>query len=681
MTQSAPPEVLQKILGAARSRQFDQAALIAAAVLGDHPDDTRLAALAGAVEMQRGQFVRAAQLLAPAQIAHPGDVTIRANLAEARYHSGDPAGALALCDDHAIADDASGRLLRLGAYFAQETEDYNRAVTLYRQIVSARPDDWSSWNNLGNALGSLGDFDGAIAALSKAASIRPTDPAIGINLANTHAARGDHDTAIAQLAQLAEANANDVDALLALFVIYTRQGREDDAYAMMAEAARRAPGTAQIRLDYAQEAAKHQDYAVAEREYEAALTLDPALGPAFVGLASLYERMNREAALDPLLERVRSAGGDPSALAYVEALVHKRGGDFDAAFAALEQSGGVVVPGRMFHLRGVMLDRLQRHDEAFAAFDAMNLYWQEDPTQPRVRAAMYRAAVAHDCALLDSGWASGWTPPPPPDCWPTPVFLVGFPRSGTTLLDTMLMREPRAIVLEEEPFITDLEMRVGGIAALPALDQQALSQGRDYYFERVGTQANPCPTSFVVDKHPLHLNKVAVIRRFFPGAKFILALRHPMDVVLSCYLTNFRINNAMANFLDLGDAAALYGLTFTHWQKACGVFDLPVKTVVYERLVEDTTRELRPLFDWLSLDWPGDELDHREAARARGVVHTASYAQVTEPIYQRARGRWHRYRRHLDPVVATLRPWVETFGYSLDDGRIPPWPDDADGAA
>lgn len=106
------------------------------------------------------------------------------------------------------------------------------------------------------------------------------------------------------------------------------------------------------------------------------------------------------------------------------------------------------------------------------------------------------------------------------------------------------------------------------------------------------------------------------------------------------------------------------------------MFQLPVKTVVYERLVQDTPRELRPLFEWLGLDWPGDDLDHRTAARARGVVHTASYAQVTEPIYARAMGRWHNYVDHLAPVLERLRPWVEKFGYSLEDGRIPAWPVD-----
>ena len=282
--------------------------------------------------------------------------------------------------------------------------------------------------------------------------------------------------------------------------------------------------------------------------------------------------------------------------------------------------------------------------------------------------------MARDTALIEPEWIAGWSPPPAADGRAAPIFLVGFPRSGTTLLDTMLMREPRALVLEEEPILAKLEIQLGGIEALPSLSQQQLQDGRDFYFSEVAALGELRPDTIVVDKHPLHLNKVAVIQRFFPDARYIVALRHPCDVVLSCFLTNFSVNDAMANFLDLDDAADLYDLTFAHWAKASQAFGVPATTVVYERLIADTDRELRPLFDWLQLDWPGDDHDHRAAARARGVVYTASYAQVTEPIYQRAAGRWLRYVEQLGPVLERLRPWAERFGYSLDDARIPPWP-------
>ena len=661
-------------MAAARARQLDEAALLAARAFTDHPADTRLAALAGTIEFQRGQHQVAADYLTVARRGHPGDVTICGNLAESLYHLGRADDAAALCDDTVIAADPSLRIIRLGAFFAQEAQDFERAAQLYRQVVGALKDDWSSWNNLGNALSALGQSEEAIAALQTAAKLDPLSGPIQINLANALFAAGRFDEAEALLKSLVESDPQDAAPLLSLFAAYRNAGREAEAYAAIAQAAGRAPANADVRSDHGQEAARRHDYAIAETEFEAALAINPQLGPSYVGLGSLYERMNREDEVEPLLARAQTNGTDPQSAAYIEALIHKRSEDFEAAFDALERSGDVVVAGRKLHLRGVMLDRLKRHDEAFESFLAMNAHWQEDPTQPTERAALYRQGVASDTALVQPDWLASWTPPPPPDRWPTPTFIVGFPRSGTTLLDTLLMREPRAMVLEEEPFLAELEHRVGGIAAFPGLDAKALSEGRDFYFGRVAELGEVTSDTFLIDKHPLHLNKVAVCQRFFPDAKFILALRHPCDVVFSCFLTNFQINNAMSNFLDLDDAADLYDLSFSHWENALRVFAPQVSTVVYERLVEDTTRELRPLFDWLKLDWLGDELDHRDAARARGVVYTASYAQVTEPIYKRAAGRWRHYAAQLEPVYDRLRPWVDKFGYSLDDGRIPDWP-------
>ena len=169
----------------------------------------------------------------------------------------------------------------------------------------------------------------------------------------------------------------------------------------------------------------------------------------------------------------------------------------------------------------------------------------------------------------------------------------------------------------------------------------------------------------LIDKSPLFLTKAVLIQRLFPNARFILALRHPCDVLLSCFMSNFRLNNAMSNFLRLEDAAEFYDLTFQHWERARALFPLNVHTIVYERLVEDVEAEVRPLFDFLGLDWRDEALDHRATAKARGLITTASYSQVVEPIYKRAAGRWEGYRHHLEPILPVLRPWVEKFGYSL----------------
>jgi hypothetical protein len=181
----------------------------------------------------------------------------------------------------------------------------------------------------------------------------------------------------------------------------------------------------------------------------------------------------------------------------------------------------------------------------------------------------------------------------------------------------MLMTDPTTVVLEEQPFIVEIEQELGGLAGMAQADAAVLAAARARYFERVAAHTRLTPGMVIVDKQPLHTNQAAAIHRLFPEARFVLAMRHPCDVLLSCFLTNFRTNNAMSSFLDLRDAASLYDLTFSHWEETLALFDLPVRTVVYERLVEDTARELRPLFDWLGLAWPEEGLDHREAARAR----------------------------------------------------------------
>ncbi|MCJ2177234.1 tetratricopeptide repeat-containing sulfotransferase family protein [Novosphingobium album (ex Hu et al. 2023)] len=663
---------IQQIAGLARSGRLDEAAVMAASAFAVHGNDPVLGALAGAVESHRRRFDRAVPYLEVAHRHRPQDLTVRTNLAEALFHTGRAADALALCDDAAAAAEPNLRLASLGAHLAQEAGEFERAARLYRMVLARFPDDWALWNNLGNALSCLGQHGEAAEALERALKLAPDAAPIRVNLGNAllEAERFEEGEKILQAA--ADADHGDVEPVLALATFYRRAGAEDRSYEMLAEAVRRAPGDAGVLSDYGQEASKRNEYDIAEPAFEAALAIEPALWPSLVGLAALYERTNREAELDPLRERAEAAGGDPETLSFIDALRLKRSGQIEEAFAALEASGDVVVANRKHQLRGILLDRLGRHDEAFAEFTEMNQRHLEEPSDPRVRATAYRDMVDDGIRTLTPEWVSGWSASPPQER-PAPVILLGFPRSGTTLLDTMLMAAPGTLVMEEEPFIADIERELGGIEALSGLTPDVIADARAQYFGKVATLGELEPDTLVLDKHPLHLNKVPVIRRLFPDAKFILALRHPCDVLLSCYITNFRTNHAMSNFLELETAARLYDRSFAYWTQAREVFGLDVRTVVYERLVADQSRELAPLFDWLGLPWQGEDFDHREAARARGVVRTASYSQVTEPIYTRAAGRWHRYEKHLEPVFDILRPWVERFGYSLEDDRVPQW--------
>jgi hypothetical protein len=273
--------------------------------------------------------------------------------------------------------------------------------------------------------------------------------------------------------------------------------------------------------------------------------------------------------------------------------------------------------------------------------------------------------------MLTPAYAAGWSDAASGDSPPSaagrraPVFLVGFPRSGTTLLDTLLMGHSGVHVLEEEPILQRVGEALGDFERLPALEQEEIERLRALYFAELDAFDPDANGKTVIDKLPLNILGAPLIHRLFPEAKLILALRHPCDVVLSCFMQNFDLNDAMANFLDIGDAARLYDLVMTFWTRARALLPLDVHEVRYEALVEDKEREMRALVDFLGLPWEERLLDHEGTALRRGPIVTPSYAQVVQPIYRRAAGRWERYRDQLAPVLPLLAPWAEKMGYRL----------------
>jgi hypothetical protein len=227
------------------------------------------------------------------------------------------------------------------------------------------------------------------------------------------------------------------------------------------------------------------------------------------------------------------------------------------------------------------------------------------------------------------------------------------------------MSHPQVEVLEEEPTVKHATDALGGFERLASASPEMLKRGRDTYFETARTRTPLVPGNLLIDKNPLGMNSLPAIYRLFPQARIILALRHPCDVVLSCFVTNFKLNDGMANFLRLDTAAELYDLSFRYFERAREVLDARVHTIFYEKIVEDRQGELRPLFEFLGLDWHDSVLDHQSTALDRGHIKTASYAQVVEPIYKRSAGRWQNYRKHLEPVIPVLQPWIEKFGYEV----------------
>jgi tetratricopeptide (TPR) repeat protein len=665
---SLDPDTLAAVQGAlAQARRGDLvgARTTAETALALGKDKPVIQSLLGMFCAQAGDFTTAIQYLRAAWTANPSDVGVASNLAKVLMDSGAPYEALDVCSEPAASADPSLRLWRLRAYLLQQLEDYGAAATAYERVVAGAPDDFEAWNNLGNSRTAHGDPAGSVAALEKATALRPDVAPVRMNLAAALGDAGRTDDALAALAACARDFPYDSKPWAEQYAILKELGRADEALEALEKAVAIEPNDVDLLIKLGAERSLAWNMSGAEEGFRRAIKLDLANAEAFVALANLLEHTNQTDAFAPLIAQAEEAGLEDGSLNFIRALSLRRDKKFEEGLAALALVPDDVEPARQSQLLGQFNDRLGRADIAFPAFARMNELQKPDPSDPVSRAEEYRAQLTRHRSIVNQDWYCGWTPPAPSPSRPTPAFLVGFPRSGTTLLDTMLMGHSRVAVLEERPPLSRVEQEIGEFERMASLSAPDIEDLRTLYFSEAAKYADLKPDTLLIDKFPLHLNKVPIIHRLFPDAQFILALRHPCDVLLSCFMSNFRLNNAMANFLNLETAAWVYDQTFSYWHQCNEIMPIKTHTVMYERMIADSEAELRPLFDALGLDWRADVLDHRKTAAGRGVISTASYSQVHEPLYDRANGRWTRYREHLAPILPVLKPWVERFGYSL----------------
>lgn len=595
----------------------------------------------------------------------PDNAQVRANLVTALIQNGQSADALALCDVDAAQRDSTYRLWRLRAYLLQLDENFEGAVAAYSRVVAAVPDDFESWNNLGNAHAATGDAEGSVSALRRASTLRPDIAPIRLNLATTLIELERLEEALVVLEACTRDFPRDPKPFVERAALLKKMHRDAEGIVALEAAAALDPRNADLQANLGTELVLAWRMTEAEDAYRNAIAIRPDHARSYVHLAILLDHMNRTEEFAGLIASAERAGIAKGSVQLMRALAFRRQRRFEEGLAALADVPEDVEPVRRAQLAGQFHDGLGNAEAAFLAFAEMNRQVALDPSQPLERAAEYRARLRSDCDTLSMSWYRTWQSVEPGDERQTPVFLLGFPRSGTTLLDTMLMGHPAVQVLEERPMLSHVEQALGDFEKLADLDAENIAQLRKLYFDKLEDEPGFRRDALLIDKNPLHINRVPLIHRLFPDARFILALRHPLDAVLSCYITNFRLNNAMASFTQLQSSAELYDLSFRLWEKSRSILPLRVRELHYERLVADRESELRSLFEYLELDWHGEVLNHTKTAAERGIISTASYAQVTEPIYQRAAGRWTRYRDQLQPIIPILKPWVETFGYTL----------------
>jgi tetratricopeptide (TPR) repeat protein len=524
----------------------------------------------------------------------------------------------------------------------------------------------------------------------------------------THARSGRLADAEKLCGQLLAQPIGDPEARHLLGVIRNIQGRHAEAEALLRQALTERPAIAKYHSNLGNALRGLERLDEAEACYRHALALDPAFDDARANLAKLLYAMKRwdeaiaeyqqlirnnpqdaasHASLAFLLEssnrlaeaeQVAAAGlkldpANPS-MNLAMAICERSAGKLEEAlqrFDAIDPTGMDIRQAATFHCeRGLLYDRLDRIDAAFADFAEGNRLQAQGIHQSDINKDRYAAGLDR-FAQLDVSWLRDI--PAASIGLPAPVFLVGFPRSGTTLLDQILDSHPKIQTLEEKPIVgilcDDIDKLVSGKPdSLKALKPEQLVRLRQLYFEYVADFMELRPGNLLIDKFPLNITRVPYILRVFPDARFILALRHPCDCVLSCFMHLFDPNDAMANFYTLEDTAALYARVMGLWRHWAELLPLRHRRVYYEHLVHDLPAEIKPLLDFLGLEWREEMARPHEHAARRGFINTPSYSQVIQPIYQRAAGRWRRYLPYLSEVMGTLQPYIDYFGYDMQEG-------------
>lgn len=411
------------------------------------------------------------------------------------------------------------------------------------------------------------------------------------------------------------------------------------------------PADAKSWINLARTLLKSNEFRQAQNAYERALTLSDDI-EAFEELGLIYERTNQLEAFGGLLEKADERGIGER-LTFLRSLHRYRQGQIGEARELLSRSSPARDPVRWHRLRANIADREGDAATAFAASVEVNRLTNDFEVW-RDRARRFRN---HLRELADS-ISSANVPKPSSIGSSGPAFIVGFPRSGTTLLDTFLMGHTSITVIEEKEILRQVMQAHRALRG-----SEALERARSQYLRLLAKERASGPGVYVIDKDPLNMLAPHLIAAMFPQSPIIFVQRHPCDAVLSCFMQSFVPNLGMANFLDLSDAADFYDAAMTVWTAANAKLPLNVHTVVYEHLVHQPEPQLRAAVRFLGLDWQDKLLDHRATAATRGAIMNTSYNQVTEKLNAAAVGRWRRYETQLQEVLPTLLPWAKRLGY------------------
>lgn len=596
--------------------------------------------------------------------------------ASAAWNAGNQTAAEHACRQVLRQDPANSAALTLIGFIELSQGRYSEALPVYDQLCRLEAGEASHWMNYGSALRGTNSPDEALTAFAKAAELGIAKSAdFYFNLGLTHLARGDFEAARAVLTDALELAPDDVE----IRYRYVLACYECMRFEMVHKAMQDWPPPAGAALDTIAAIAhilmNVGDYARAEEILDRWLR-GTTNSEALLILTQIRERTNRLAEARKLIDELSSR---PDASIH-GAELHR----VAAKIAQRESNHELAV--QLY--RRALLDYRDEHEKHFILFPLATSLHALGRIQETIGALIeaHRSQVAYirrsrplaglrgtpqmqitefSCDPAD---VAKWDYTGAPSLEASPIFVVAFPRSGTTLLELTLDAHPALRSMDEQPFIQNAveDMLALGMKypeELSPFSPQQLEDLRAKYWERTRKKVQLEPRQRLVDKNPLNILRLPAIVRLFPNAPIVLAIRHPYDVILSCYMQHFRAPDFAMLCSEMPSLTIGYRKTFDFWYENVEMLKPHVLEVHYERLVSNFGPEVRRIADFLRLPWNPVLLKPGDRAQAKGYISTPSYSQVVQPVNTKAVGRWQAYRNYLQPAYPVVEPYINRWGY------------------
>ena len=507
-------------------------------------------------------------------------------------------------------------------------ENWRKPKAIYRQILQRDPKHVEALRLLALVAFHAEHYGQAEKLLKRAVEIAPDYVAGWIDLSRAQLERLDLPAAAASIERAALLNPRSANVQVHVANVQARSGRHGDAIETYRHATTLNPDSTHAHLGLGNTLKTVGRQAEAIEAYRRATVLRPAASEAWWSLSNLKTFRFEDAEIAEMERQLaRDDLGDEQRV------------QFSFALAKAREDRGEYARAFELYTAGNRVRRALEH------YDAV----QTEVINDRIRAVFDAEFLARHAGAGD------------PD--PAPIFVVGLPRSGSTLIEQILSSHSQVDATHELPDAGRLVQRIGrdadGRLAYPEAVREFTP--RDFaafgrtYIEDTRKYRQGAPR--FVDKMPNNFANIGLLALALPNARFIDARRHPLDTCLSCYRQLFARGQPFTyDLTELGEYYLEYEKMMAHWQTA-----LPgrVLAVQYEDVVADQAGETRRLLEFCGLPWEDACLRYWETERA---IRTASSEQVRLPIYDDSVSRWRNYERELAPLIEILRPVLPAFG-------------------